>query len=155
MKTFKQFLRESKQLKENDEIEFELLNSNQTAAAKANKSNKTFTVIMVDTDARKMTKKTIKALDGFDAIVSVYGKNNWFDSDDVKDAFKKEYDIYLKGDVDKAIKEVSKRMISGDDPSDSDYHIYQILDGSKVIYDDTYWKGYPNQGQWKKVSIYD
>lgn len=155
MITFKQYLKESKQLKENNEIEFELLKSNQTAASKANKSNKSFTVIMVDTDARKMIKKNIKALDGFDAIVSVYADNSWFDSDDVKDLFKKEYATYLKGDIDKAIKDVSKKIINDEDPSDSDYHIYQILDGSKAIYDDDYWKGYPNKGHWKKISIYD
>ena len=116
----------------------------------AKEETASYTISFADMEDEKMINKTVKkSKDAFKAVLDIIEDFTYDDAEALEEFCPKAFELYRKGKLDNALKELTKNVTNRMDPSDgSEQYLYQIKLGSKVLYSDDYWKGYPNKGVW-------
>ena len=117
----------------------------------ATEETTSYVISFADMEEEKIIKKTVKkSKDAFKAVLDIIEHFTYDDAEALEDYCPKAFELYRKGKLDNALKELTKYVTKNIiDPSDgSEQYLYQIKLGSKVLYSDDYWEGYPNKGVW-------
>lgn len=152
MKTFKQFLTESKTdnvintLMKNGDLFFGYGNSQEdiTDLYKNLKKGNKYTVVLAINDYDRGTttsKFVISAIDDFDALLSVCNEiyEGEVEFDVLSKLFKKACDEYLKGNINRAVEILSSEMIKKYSKPNIEEGIYKMICKSKTVYYNDYY----------------